>query len=300
VQRILPKGFLTRGSSRRNTLVGLNLLVGLQLLIALLCLVGIGALTLAYVHQNTLVARAFGELAPQEERASPLTPADLGDLSHQACLLDTGIDNVHSFLQPLSNTLSEGGWCGNYVRVFVLFAGQQGYPAHKFHIQSNGRSHTLAEVFYQGKWRIIDPFFNQYYQLPAGEMATYQDLRRDLMLLDSPTKRPVADPRLDRIYAKYDPIFPSMYRDAPDFTGGMDRSAFYHNIFVTLSYPLSLVYDGGRRPILPSWLDRPELLGIYFLALVLLIAVVPLAIAWRNNLGLRGRTVSFSRSTDPA
>jgi len=298
-RRILTRRILTNGTSSQNTLVGLRLPVVLQILVALLCLAGIGALLLVYVTQNGLAARAFGELAQQEGRARPLTPAELGDLSHQACLLDSGINNVQSFLQPLGNTLSEGGWCGNYVRVFISFAGQEGYPAHKFHIQSNGRSHTLAEVYYQGKWRIIDPFFNQIYQLPGGEMATYQDLRQNLGLLDSPTKRLANDPRLDRIYARYEPIFQSLYRDAPDFTGGVDRSAFYHNIFVTLSYPLSLVYEGGRRPILPSWLDRPELLGIYFLTLVLLIDAVPLAIGYHNNLRLRDRTAMSHRATAP-
>ncbi|MDA0734735.1 MAG: transglutaminase domain-containing protein [Chloroflexi bacterium] len=250
---------------------------------AFLCLLGIGALLWVYVTQNNLVAEAFGELVLQESMERPFTPADLGDLAHEVCVLDSGISNVQSFLQPIGTTLSEGGWCGNYVRVFISFAHEAGYPAHKFHIQSGGRSHTLAEVYYEGKWRIIDPFFNQIYQLPNGEMATYQDLRQNLALLDSPTKRPADDPRLDRIFGNYVPIFPVLYRDAPDFYPKLNRSGLYHNAFVVLSYPLALFYEGGRRPILPSWLDRPELLGVYFLTLVLLIAVVPLAIRFRNK-----------------
>jgi hypothetical protein len=273
-------------------------LVGLQILVALACLVGIGILFLGYVTQNRLVNEAFGELTQQDGRSGPLSPAELGDLTQQACLLDSSINNVQSFLQPLGRTLTEGGWCGNYVRVFISFAGLQGLPAHKFHIQSNGRSHTLAEVYYQGRWRIIDPFFNQIYQLPDGEMATYRDLVQDLTLLDTPTRIPVDDPRFDRIYARYAPVFQDLYRDAPDLTRGMDRSAIYHNIFVVLSYPLSPFYEGGRRPILPSWLDRPELLGIYFLSLVLLLTAVPVALRIRHNLQLRGRTAYFRRSPD--
>jgi hypothetical protein len=273
-------------------------LVGLQILVALACLVGIGILFLGYLTQNRLVAEAFGELAQQDGRSGPLSPAELGDLTHQACLLDSSINNVQSFLQPLGKTLTEGGWCGNYVRVFIHFAGLQGLPAHKFHIQSNGRSHTLAEVHYQGEWRIIDPFFNQIYHLPNGEMATYRDLRQDLTLLNNPTRSPVDDPRLDRIYARYEPVLANLYRDAPDLTGGIDRSAIYHNIFVVLSYPLAPFYEGGRRPILPSWLDRPELLGIYFLFLVLLLAAVPVALRMRHNLPWRGRTVRDSGSPD--
>lgn len=267
--------------------IGGKALVGLQLLVAFLCLVGIGALLWVYVTQNSLVAEAFRELAQQEAIERPFTPAELGDLAHKACVLDTDVNNVQSFLQPIGNTLSEGGWCGNYVRIFISFAHEAGYPAHKFHIQSGGRSHTLAEVYYQGKWRIIDPFFNQIYQLPNGEMATYQDLRQNLALLDTPTKRPADDPRLDRIYARYEPIFEALYRDAPDFYPKLNRSGLYHNAFVVLSYPLAIFYEGGRRPILPSWLDRPELLGVYFLSLVLLIAVVPIAIRFRNNLNRR-------------
>jgi hypothetical protein len=273
-------------------------LVGLQILVALVCLVGIGVLFLGYFTQNRLVAEAFAELAQQDGRSGPFSPAELGDLTHQACLLDSGINNVQSFLQPLGKTLTEGGWCGNYVRVFIHFAGLQGLPAHKFHIQSNGRSHTLAEVYYRGQWRIIDPFFNQIYQLPDGEMATYRDLRQDLMLVDTPTRAPLDDPRFDGIYAKYEPVFQNLYRDAPDFTPGMDRSAVYHNFFVMLSYPLSPFYEGGRRPILPSWLDRPELLGIYFLSLVLLLAAVPIALRLRRKLHLSGRAAIFSRWTD--
>jgi len=286
----MPRILTTGTASQR-------VLLGLQILVVLVCLTGIGALLLIYVTQNSLVAQAFGELSQQEGRVRQLTPAELGDLAHQACLLDSNINNVQSFLQPLGNTLSEGGWCGNYVRVFIFFAGQEGYRAHKFHIQSDGRSHTLAEVYYQDQWRIIDPFFNQIYQLPDGAMATFQDLRQDLMLVDSPTRRPVDDPRLDRIYARYEPNFPALYRDAPDFARGMDRSALYHNIFVTLSYPLSLFYEGGRRPILPSWLDRPELLGIYFLSLVLLIAAVPTAKRLYNYWQVRGRTGKFGHSS---
>lgn len=273
-------------------------LVGLQVLVALVCLLGIGMLLQGYITQNRLAAAAFAELVQQQERSRPLNPAELGDLTHQACLLDSSINNVESFLQPLGETLTEGGWCGNYVRVFIFFAGLQGLPAHKFHIQSNGRSHTLAEVYYQEQWRIIDPFFNQIYLRPDGEMATYGDLRHDLTLLDTPTRALVEDPRFDRIYARYEPVLQDLYRDAPDFTSGLSRSAIYHNIFVMLSYPLSPFYEGGRRPILPSWLDRPELLGIYFLSLVLLLAAAPAALRLGHKLQLSSRAAILGPSTD--
>ena len=264
--------------------------------IILLSLLGIGLLLWFYVNQNSLLAGAYQELAAREQSAAPLTPVELADLAHRACVLDTGINNVQSFLQPLSSTLSRGGWCGNYVRVFISFAQQEGYPAHKFHLQSGGRSHTLAEVYYQGKWRIIDPFLNYAYLLPNGEMATYQDLRQDLSLVANPTQGSVKDPRLERIYRGYEPIFPLLYRDAADFYLKFDRSAIYHNIFVTLSYPLSPFYEGGRRPILPSWLDRPELLGIYFLSLVVLTMLAPAAARAGGKLRRRFAVGVYSRS----
>lgn len=259
----------------------------LQLTAACLSLVGVGFFLWFYFAQNSLAAEVFREISRQEDGKGSLSPAELGSLTHKACVLDSGINNVQSFLQPLGDTLSNGGWCGNYVRVFIIFAREEGYPAHKFHIQSGGRSHTLAEVYYQGQWRIIDPFFNQIYRLPSGEMATYQDLRQDLSLLDSPTKLPVSDPELDRIYRSYEPIFPALYEDAPDFYLKLDRSALYHNIYVALSYPLDPFYDGARRPILPSWLDRPELLGAYTLSTLFLITVTPLAVGQINELRQR-------------
>jgi hypothetical protein len=253
-------------------------LLYLRLLVAVLCLLSIGFLIWFYASQNSLVAATFRDLSSQREGDGPLTPADLGELSHQVCVLNAGISNVGSFLQPLSATLSGGGWCGNYVRVFVQFAGEAGYPAHKFHIQSGGRSHTLAEVYYEGKWRIIDPFFNQVYLLPSGEMATFQDLINDPGLLETPAQRPLKNRSLEGIYGRYVPVFPELYRHAPDFYPGWNASAFYHNGYVLLSYPLSLFYEGGRRPILPAWLDRPELLGIYALSVLFIAATGPIAI----------------------
>jgi hypothetical protein len=192
-------------------------LVYVQLLVAVLCLLGLGFLLWFYVNQNNLVAEAFRGLSSQREGDRPLTPADVAEMSHQVCILDSQISNVESFLQPLGTTLLDGGWCGNYVRIFIQFAAEAGYPAHKFHIQSSGRSHTLAEVYYHGEWRIIDPFFNRVYLLPDGEMATFQDLTNNPGLLDRPAQRPLDDPSLERIYERYVPLFPALYRDAADF-----------------------------------------------------------------------------------
>ncbi len=175
----------------------------------------------------------------------------------------------------MSSTLAGGGWCGNYVRVFIRFAEVQGHPAHKLHIQSGGRSHTLAEIYYEGEWRIIDPFFNQVYFLSTGELATFRDLKNDPGIVETPSRNELDTPRLVRVYESYVPIFPALYRDAADFSLGWDDSALYHNSIVLLSYPLSLFYQGERRPIAPSWLDRPELIGIYLFSMVFVVIVAP-------------------------
>lgn len=258
--------------------VGRRLLFVLQILTAFLSLLGIAYLLWSYNEQNSFVAEVFGDIASQQEKLVPLTPVDLADFSHRACLLDTGVSNVQSFLQPLNATLSSGGWCGNYVRVFIRFAEAQGYPAHKLHIQSAGRSHTLAEVYYGGKWRVIDPFFNQVYLLPNGEIASFENLSVNSSLVQAPSRRRLQEPRLTKVYESYAPIFPELYRDASDFYPGLDESALYHNSIVLLSYPLSLFYQGVRRPILPPWLDRPEMIGTYVLSLVFLVTASPIAI----------------------
>jgi hypothetical protein len=253
-------------------------LLYVQLTVASLSLAGVGFLLWFYAHQNALVVEVFQEVTSQVNAKGPLTPADLGDLTHQVCVLDSRISAKESFFQPLAATLSGGGWCGNYVRVFIRFADEAGYPAHKLHIQSGGRSHTLAEVYYDGKWRVIDPFFNQVYLHPAGEMATFQDINEDPGLLDTPVQRPLNDPRLGRIYQSYVPILPDLYRDAANFYPALSDSAFYHNAIVILSYPLSAFYEGGRRPFLPNWLDRQELLGVYVLSIIFVMAAGPIGV----------------------
>ena len=250
----------------------------LRLLIAVFSLLGIAFLTWSYADQNSYVQHVFVGSSAQVDADSALTPQELVGLTHGVCLLDRSISNVVSFLQSMRVTLTTGGWCGNYARVFIGFANAEGYPAHKLHIQSGGRSHTLAEVYYEGKWRVVDPFFNQVYFRPDGQLATFEELAEDPSLVDSAWRRPLADPKLEGTYRRYVPIFPSLFADARDFEPSLDRSAFYHNWVVSLSYPISLLYEGGRRPISPAWVDRPELLGSYALSLLFLIVAAPTAV----------------------
>ena len=270
-------GIQSHPLNRQFLQVRKHALNGILVLVAGISLTGIGFLYLIYFQQNAQAGQVFQQVAVQANVEGTLTPADLVDLSHQMCVLDSDISNIQSFLQPMAATLTQGGWCGNYVRIFVRFAGAAGYPAHKLHIQSRGRSHTLAEVYYDDEWRVIDPFFNLVYLKPDGDMATFEDLRDRPELLAMPVQRPMIDPDLYRIYGRYEPILPDLYRDAPDFYPALSRGAFYHNAFVMVSYPLDPFYDGERRPFLPPWLDRPELLGVYGLSGLFLLTAGPVA-----------------------
>ena len=236
-----------------------RILFYVRLAVVFFSLLGIAFLLWTYADQNAAVSDMYATVTAQDEWEAPLTPADLVGITHSLCQLDSGIGNVGSFLQPMSVSIAKGGWCGNYVRIFIRLSKAQGHPAHKLHIQSGSRSHTLAEVYYEGKWRVVDPFFNLVYLVPGGEMATFDDLTENPSLAKTPTQRPLDSPRLEYIYQSYVPIFPALFSDAKDFRLGLSRSAFYHNAIVLLSYPLSPFYQGARRPIIPSWLDRPEL-----------------------------------------
>ena len=242
---------------------------------AVLCIVsllGVSYLTFFYFSQNQRVLEAFNDPLSTYGNAS-LTPRDLVALSHSVCTLNGDIDNVESFLQPVTDTISKGGWCGNYVRVFILLSQANGYPAHMLHLRSGDRSHTAAEIFYEGEWRVIDPFFNLVYPLPDGELATFADLHRAPALTETPSSGGEFDsPRLERTYRRYQPWLPALYRDANDLDWRLNQSSIYHTVILLINYPLSLLYDGPRRAVVPWWLYRPELLGIYLSSGVFLIS----------------------------
>lgn len=235
----------------------------LGLLLTVLGLSGAAYLYAFYTAENARVMGALSDSLSSYEGVKP-TPEGLVALSHQVCLLDTRIGNLESFLQPVSRTIAEGGWCGNYVRVFLLLAHAQGYRAQMLHLRTGDRSHTMAEVFYEGRWRAVDPFFNLVYRRPDGELATYEDILRDPELSLAPAFTGELDgPALAGVYSRYVPIFPALFTDASRLDWRMDASSLYHTGILLLNYPLSLAYDGPRRAAVSYWLYRPELLGIY-------------------------------------
>ena len=270
-----------------------RLLLGMTILAVILSLAGIIRLAFYFPAQNNVVRAAYAQLTADFGDRQP-TPIDLISLSHQTCILRTDISNLRSFLQPIGTTVSSGGWCGNYVRVFVTLAKDQGYPAHRLHLRTGGRSHTLAEIYYQGKWRVVDPFFSQVWLLPNGELATYETLARNPELAMSPT--PVGDPlapRLQDIYGRYAPWFGDLFRDSDNANFKLNGPGLFHGVLWALSYPMAPFLDGERRTVHPYWIDRPEFVAMYALGAVLFLALGGLGIWQLRRARARKRDATF-------
>ena len=78
--------------------------------------------------------------------------------------------------------LVEGvGWCDYYAKVFCQLLAARGLHArYDFLKDESGVSpHTIAEVYVDGKWRALDPFFNLNYMDETGERATLQAMTPD-------------------------------------------------------------------------------------------------------------------------
>lgn len=248
-----------------------RILLGLGASISVLSLLGIVYLYMFYQSQNKAVLAAFGD-ALSRYQDTPPAPEEIVSLSHEVCALQTDLGSIGAFFQPITTSINEGGWCGNYVRVFILLAQASGYEVQKLHLKTGNRSHTMAEIYVDGKWRAVDPFFNLVYRLPSGEMATFDDIYRMPELSLAPDQvDTVADPRLDGIYAKYVPIWPALFQDALSMDWRLRESSLYHTGILILNYPQSLFYEGSRRAVIPNWIDRPEFLGMYLLSGVFIV-----------------------------
>ena len=152
--------------------------------------------------------------------------------------------------------------------MFIEYARANGFPAQKIHLRTGYRSHTNAEVYYEGKWRAVDPFFGIVFPKADGELASVSEIAADPSLGNGEFVLPYQDPELDEIYESYEKIFGKLYRDSLEIQWSPSPSALFHDAVVFLSYPNSLITEGPRRPIIPYWLDRPNLLGAYFAAAV--------------------------------
>ena len=110
-----------------------------------------------------------------------------------------------------------------------------------------------------------------------GELATVSEIAADPDLAQGKLVLDAQDPELASIYESYQRIFGKLYRDALNFQWEVSGSVFFHDAVILLSYPNSLITEGPRRPIIPYWLDRPNLLGVYLASAVMLVTLSLLA-----------------------
>ncbi|MFQ6027322.1 MAG: transglutaminase domain-containing protein [Dehalococcoidia bacterium] len=267
----------------RRVLLG-RMMLSLQLVVLLASFTALIIFLQSYRAENRALLSQLDLIAEQSGMVID-HPEDIIQVAHSVCVLETEISSAQSFLQPISATLTSGGWCGNYTRVFIEYARSQGFPAQKIHLRTGHRSHTNAEVYYQGKWRAVDPFFGILFPKADGDLASVNEIAADPALGNGEFVLSYEDPQLGKIYESYDAIFGKLYRDALDFQWQLNGSAFFHNSVIILSYPVALISEGPRRPIIPYWLDRPNLLGAYFAGGVFLVTLLVLA----RNLWLRRR-----------
>lgn len=73
--------------------------------------------------------------------------------------------------------------------------------------------HSVATVFLNGKWRVLDPYHHLTFAMPSGDPATFEDLQRDPDLIRSTSPKLDALERYKKGFADYyaglyDPRFP--------------------------------------------------------------------------------------------
>ena len=69
--------------------------------------------------------------------------------------------------------------CSEYSRTLIAILKAGNVPSRR--IRSD--NHTLVEAFFNKKWRLLDPTFNFVWRLPNGDIAGFQEIRRDSLLL---------------------------------------------------------------------------------------------------------------------
>ena len=89
------------------------------------------------------------------------------------------VDNQAPYHGKPFDYLVEGiGWCDYNAKVFCKLLAARGMHARYAFLKDRaGRSpHTIAEVYLQGKWRAMDPFFNLTYADTPGQYMTLEEV----------------------------------------------------------------------------------------------------------------------------
>jgi len=110
--------------------------------------------------------------------------ANLGDfLQNSISYVYTNMDS-HGHNMPIIddnswNALVRGfGYCDQQAWALCTLLAKTGIPARL--VMLKGRNpvsgHSLAEIYVEGRWRIVDPHMNAVYYNKAGELATFGDI----------------------------------------------------------------------------------------------------------------------------
>lgn len=78
------------------------------------------------------------------------------------------------------------GPCGTMTKIFLRSMWELGIPARKLQLMEvipGKGGHTMAEFFYNGKWRVISPSDSSFvWRNPDGSIATVQDIQKDTLI----------------------------------------------------------------------------------------------------------------------
>ena len=88
-------------------------------------------------------------------------------------------------IEPLEILAAGRGWCDQNANVFGQLARTLPLDVRLvFLIDGNGRSpHSIAEVYLNGEWRVVDPFFGVPIFNRGGKLATRKELGEDATLI---------------------------------------------------------------------------------------------------------------------
>ncbi len=93
------------------------------------------------------------------------------------------------------------GYCDQQAWAFSTLLAKHDIPSRMAMLRGDKflSGHTVAEVYLNGKWRVVDPHVNKVYYTSGGEMATYDDMQRD----DVDISNAVSEGLTEAVYRSY-------------------------------------------------------------------------------------------------
>lgn len=85
---------------------------------------------------------------------------------------------VDKYLHSSVIALMGGYACYMHSQVFGSMIEAAGFDYRNFSMWKNGKNHNVAEVFYAGKWIVVDPLFNQVFLDLDGNLAGRDEIHQ--------------------------------------------------------------------------------------------------------------------------